>query len=807
MAVVDTGSELASRTAGRNAVLGGGLAALSILLACCVLWFVVDPLKYAVIGGQRAGLGGREAVAAAVLQLPAAGWVLIATAMAAAGATLVIEIRSRAVSAATGGRHRLAALLVFGAVLLWFGHAYLYSGHLLGGDTGAHIARIAHFANGLRQGELRHWDNAFYGGAPFLQFTGPLFFWLGGAVAWIVQDATLGAKLVLFLLHFASGWTAYRLLRGFGLSRAASGIGSVVYAGAFAHLHLILYKGALPQAVILALLPAAFLAVDRLATVQRQLRRPWSAAVLAVAGMVVAHQPHGLVAGLYVAGFVLANLACRRYAWPALLRCATAALAAGVLASFAVVPWLIESREVMASGSTNPLFWEWPDLDYFRKLLIWSNRWTSIGAPSVAYVGLTSAALALVAVLLAVRGRSHDRALVAIFAILLLISFGFRGDYLRDIIFTLFFISLLAGFGAQRILEWPGASDRAALLVLFVVFLDFAVPAVQPLARTDKGYLDEASAYLASRPQSRRVVLSNSYAAPDESSRLRVEIGPSTGPISYRPVQTLSGPHNMAATRLHNYAVAALKKAEADLRRAGRLAPDTEQLLAMLNAGLVVNDSGSAMGLPKGIAAAVEEGPLGRVLLISDATPAVFAPELVEIVPPAEADKPVLWDSDFDDGRGEQVQAVGGVLETVLRDMRLLPGTPTAAAIPVRAIPEGVPAPAAQSEAPAAESSFAVLDYTVEAQRVRMVLRVPQTGYVQLAHPWYPFQKTTVDGQDVAPLRGTLNLLVLAVPAGEHVVEIVAERSALRRGFGIGCTVLLLIVVGAGLWPYRRSAS
>lgn len=806
MTAVDTGSDRASRSAGGNAVLGGGLAALSVLLACCVLWFVVDSLKYAVIAGQKAGLGGREAATAAVLQLPAAGWVLIAVAVIAAGSTLLVEIRSRAVSAATGGRHRLAILLVLGAVLLWFGHAYLYPGHLLGGDTGAHIARIAHVADGLRQGELRHWDNAFYGGAPFLQFTGPLFFWLGGAVAFVVQDPTLAAKLVLFLLHVAGGWAAYRLLRGFGLSRPASGIGAAVYAGAFAHIHLILYKGALPQAVILALLPAAFLAVDRLATAPLHVMRPWSATVLAVAGMVVAHQPHGLVAGLYLAGFVLANLACRRYAWPALLHCATAAAAAGALASFAVVPWLLESREVMASGSTNPLFWEWPDLDYFRKLLVWSNRWTSIGAPSVAYVGLTSAALTLVAVVLAARNRGRDRALVAIFAVLLLISFGFRGDYLRDIIFTLFFIALLAGLGAQRILEWRRGSDRAALLVLLVVFLDLAVPAVQPLARTDKGYLDEAGTYLASRTPPRRVVLSNSYAAPEEASLLRVEMGPSTGPIGYSPAQTLSGVHNMAATRLHNYAVVTLERAETELRRSGALSAGTERLLAMLNAGRIVNDSGSAMGLPESIAAAAEEGPLGRVLPIPGATPAVFARQLVEIAPPAGADKPVLWDADFEGGRNEQVQAVNQVLDAVLESMRLEPGRATAAAIPVRAIPDTLSAGPSSVEDSAAESSFAVLDYAVEAQRVRIALRVPQAGYVQLAHPWYPFQRTTVDGQAVAPLRGTLNLLVLPVPAGAHVVEIAAERSALRRGFGFGCALLFVGVVGAGLWPYRRGA-
>lgn len=792
----------------RAALIGGGLVALSALLGSSVLWFVLDPLKYALIEAQRQGVPTATAATAALQGLPIGAWALIAAAGLAAAATLFMEFRSRALSAAIGGSSRLGAALALGGLLLWFGHAYLYGGHLLGGDTGAHIARVAHFAAGLEQGELRYWDNAFYGGATLLQFTGPMFFWVAGAVAWLVKDPVVATKLVLLALHFVGGWGAYRLLRGYALPCAAAGIGAIVYAGAFAHLHLILYKGALPQALTLALLPLAFLAVDRLAAAPRHIGPAWAATALTVAALVATHQPHGLVAGLYLAAYVLANLAGRRYPPAALLRCVGAAVTAGLMASFAVVPWLVEGGEVAGSGAASPVFWEWPDTAYFLKLLSWSNSWTSQGAASVAYVGATSAALALVAVLSAGLGRQgrETRLAIAILAGLLLVSFGVRGDFLRDIVYTLFFVALLAGLGAGRLMAWRGATDRLALLVMLLVVLDLGATAVQPLARRDKGYLDRAGEYLSAESPPRRVVLTNDYGAPGDLSRLLVEAGPSAGPISYYPVQTLFGPHNMAATRFHNYAVAVLKRAEAELR-GGALSADTAGLLAMLNVGRIANDNGTAMGLPPGIAGTGEEAPLGTVLRIAGATPAVFASRLAEIVPPPGADKPALWDSSFAAGADAQAREVGAMLDAVVAAMRFAPATATAAAIPVRSgASDTVAPPAGIAVQPAPAAPFAVLDYEVEAQLVRMRLLLPEAGFVQLAHPWYPFQAVTVDGQAVTPLRGTLNLLVLPMGAGEHVVAVAAERSPLRRGFGIGCGLLFLAVVAVALWPRRRSA-
>lgn len=779
-----------------HALLGAAAVGLTILLACLSLWFVLDPFKYVVVAAQRQAQPVADALFSELVQLPTASWLLVGATALLAVATVLLELRTRAVSAALSGDVRAACHLILLAALLWFGHSYLYPGHLLGGDSGAHIARVAHFAAGLREGELRHWDNSFYGGATLLQFTGPLFFWLAGVTALLVDDAVAAVKIVLLALHFGSGWALYRLLRHWELSRPAAMAGSIVYAGAFAHLHLMLYKGALPQAVTLALLPVLFLCADRLASAFRHCSFAWATTGISVAAVVVAHQPHGLTSGVYLAVYVLVNLIFRRYPAATVWRFASAAILAALLCSFAVVPWLVEGRHVMGGNPGTPVFWDWPDVDYFKKLLVWSNRWTSVGAESAAYLGLSAVALAMIGIGGAFRAgcKRRQRLIILTFAALLLVSFGLRGDFVRDILFTLFFIGVLAAFGAERLLESWNRAPRLALAVLLLVVADLGPASIQPLARTDKNYLDVAGAYLA-ESGSRRVVLMHDYTGSGTPESIAVRVGPSSIPVSYYPVQTLSGPHNMAATHLHNYAVAILKRAESDLRENGTLSPATLQLLAMLNVDRIVSDNGTGMGLPAGISGLVEDGPLGSVLRVPDPTPVLFAARLVTMAPPPGADHPPLWGDAFGARASAQAQAVDRFLDDVVSAMAFVPENASATAIPIRPDQPAVRGDWGATEPlPDDAVPLQVVDYKVEAQRVVLQVRVASAGYVQLAHPWYPFQSVEIDGHPAETLRGTLNLLVLPIEAGEHVITVTAYRSNLRRILG-GGTVLLLVGV------------
>jgi hypothetical protein len=284
-------------------------------------------------------------------------------------------------------------------------------------------------------------------------------------------------------------------------------------------------------------------------------------------------------------------------------------------------------------------------------------------------------------------------------------------------------------------------------------------------------------------------------------------VGPGGGPIQYFPVQTASGPHNHAATAVHNYAVAILMKAEYDLRQQLQLSPKSEALLAMLNVGRIVNDAGSAMGLPAGMEGAQQEPPLGRVIRIASATPAIFAPALTYMTPVPELERPLLWREEFfaPDDRARMTQEF---VDRVLDEMAYRPELKLAERIPVRD-PVGTPSNhgASSQLAGVASAVIKVTRYAVTADRVTLALTSASAGYLQLSHPWYPTLEVFHNGRRIEPLRGTFNLIVAPVEAGQNTYLIVPSRSSMRVAFGwfsagvLGLTLLVPLVSAR----YRRA--
>jgi hypothetical protein len=76
--------------------------------------------------------------------------------------------------------------------------------------------------------------------------------------------------------------------------------------------------------------------------------------------------------------------------------------------------------------------------------------------------------------------------------VLFTLSLFLTGSLLREVIYTLFFISALAALGCEGLLASRPAQPRLALLLLGLVLLDLGPTAVQPVARSDKYFLDEA---------------------------------------------------------------------------------------------------------------------------------------------------------------------------------------------------------------------------------------------------------------------------------------------------------------------------
>jgi hypothetical protein len=259
----------------------------------------------------------------------------------------------------------------------------------------------------------------------------------------------------------------------------------------------------------------------------------------------------------------------------------------------------------------------------------------------------------------------------------------------------------------------------------------------------------------------------------------------------YSMVERVAGHHNMAATRVHNYAETIAKLAEADLRRDGRLSSQTEILLGVLDVTRIVCAGSFAAGCPTRFATTEPEGPLGAVVRVPAATPAVFSRSLIALAPPLGLDKPMLWSEDYDaDPPDPQVAATVEFLQRYLRATQLDPASHLASALAVRALPGGTPPSASGTWHPL------VTRYEVGLQRVTMTVTSDAPGYVQLSHPWFPGNVVRLNGQPVVPLEGALGLTVVPITAGENAIEISPMLTPIRLASNAVSVVSLLLAFG-----------
>lgn len=799
----------AAVAAGKQAAILFALC-VAVLLAIC--WFVVDPLKYAILDELQSGRSLSEAAPAALSPLiPRLVFLgLLGAVFCALLARL--EVRTGAFSFLLTRDGTWAFALVGFSLLLWFTQAYFYPGHFLGGDTGAHVTRVAHFGRGLAEGKNLFWNNYFYLGAPILQFYAPLFFWLGGGIFALTGDIDLSIKLLLLLLHLLSGIFFYGFMRAVGLRRFSALVGAISFAGAWAHTNLVLFKGTLPLTVVIALCPAAFLLAERMMRSERvAFDWDWAGLSLVLAAMVAAHQPHGVYVGVYLALYVLTRLWLDNRLVACLPRFAGAVLAAAAMSLFTVLPFMLEKQWVVTSAGETQLFGlRLPSLETLQRLLTWSNTATSMGEASAAYLGLSVVALAASGLLFLVRravlSKEH-KTWGVLMLVLFTLSLFLTGPLLREVIYTLFFISALAALGCEGLLASRPAQPRLALLLLGLVLLDLGPTAVQPVARSDKYFLDEAGQWLATQSPNERVVIASTRHARGEDARIVLQTGPSGLPLNYYPLQTVSGPHNHTATLIHNYAVSALLWAERDLREAGRLSAGAAALLGIFNVSRIVSDDGRSMGLPRSVAETIDEGPqLGRTLRVAHPTPVLFAPDLSLLPDQSDLERPMLWREGLASQPIPQVAALRRFLVDFLHTLEPRLQLLAASRIPVYSLPDGHVSQAVGARAEtSSEPALVVVDHQVSADLVQLRLLVKTAGYLQISHTWYPTIAVFDHGQPVSTSRSAIGLIVVAVQPGLHDFRIQPQRSSLRWALGALGLASLILTLAVPLLNRRRA--
>lgn len=95
----------------------------------------------------------------------------------------------------------------------------------------------------------------------------------------------------------------------------------------------------------------------------------------------------------------------------------------------------------------------------------------------------------------------------------------------------------------------------------------------------------------------------------------------------------------------------------------------------------------------------------------------------------------------------------------------------------------------------------------VERTPNRLVFDVEASGpaLVVVADNWFPSWRATVDGAEAAVLRADHTLRAVAVPGGEHRIEMWFDSPLVRRGLLVSVASILLLVGGGGASALRGS--
>lgn len=764
-------------TASGLCIVGGFLTLTAIALS------TVERLKYLVRADRK------SLTAENLLQMLHAGdFLLIGLAGLFALGLLVLEWRWRGLSLLLSGAAPGPLAAAMAAMVLWFAHALLAPGLLVTGDAGTHVARVSHLAMAIRDGNSLYWDNYFFGGGTLLQFTGPVFHWIATAFTLILGTATMGVKAAAVAARFAAAGAMFVFLRRAGLGRTAAALGALFFVGAYFVTYMVSIRSTFPQIVVLAAIPAIFYGIECVLASPR-IGRGWVVLCLAAIVLIGDHQPTAVMAAVLLALYVTARIGWDGWKLAPVAPLLLAAVVIALGSTFFLVPFALEQHWTAESALNQPLIsLVRPTAGELLNYVGW-DRGQTTGPVYTAYAGLSVIACAVVGAPLAMRRpRAPAARLWLIVMPLGVLSLFLAGLYVRPAVFTFSFLCIAAAASVDMLsAAFPGW--RLPVLIFVIFLIDAAPSALQPFTRTDMLGIERAGEALAVRAADARVLQVTPGGGP------LVSVGPDSTPLQYARVQMLLGPHKPDATKAHNAMVAALGLAGQDLAAHAALGVQTQQVLALFNVGWVVGEDGPRMGLPASYAGTTPDPVLGPYWRVPDATPVLASGQFELAQRPAAFDGRPLWTGDMTLPAGHADEAA---LLALVKRMGIDLVHRRAAAFLVTTRPEG---PAWPAEGPAPQ--IRLTDYRVEPGRVLLSVVADRPGLLRLAHPIYPTETVTRNGQPVPIVGDVMSFIVLPIVAGTNEIVVSAHPSVLRRVcLGITCAtvvgLLVMLVVGPG---------
>lgn len=661
------------------------------------------------------------------------------------------------------------------------------------GDAPQHISYVDITTEMLVDLRLPIWTNWYGAGSPFLQFYGFLYFLVTGALNLLIRDVDLAGKLVLGLAHAASGLGVYAFVRVITRSRRAAFLAGLAYVLCFWHLQQVIVMGRHPVGLLYALLPWPYVFFER-SLAERAWQRTAVTGGLCHAALVFTHPGYGLYATGFLASYALLR-SLERQNRGDMFRGAAVVVVGLLVSAPHTLPMHLERATTKLSLGWSLASVDGPTLPH---LLGWSNyKIRVIPLPpelqhwNGGYLGLTIVLIAIAGIGLTVlsRRRTWPRfaALSACTTLACLLPFvsstrlfqhvplipNLSGQ--RYLVFTVFFLSVSVGVGARYLSASPfgAAATRRFTLLVGLLLLDLGPTTFQQPYRPP---LPEPDPY----PESAR--------------------------------GELKGHRNFLTLRTRN-PYNAMVMSQLGLRTPTARAPHPGDLLAQTYFVEPLEESFS-LTLPEKLEE-VDWNQLSRFVtgfrmlnvrnvhlhgaheaVLEWNSPVLVSPRTVVLPEPGRLSQEAIA-SEQQRLEIEALQDDPGNRDWVSRFLSLIWILDRSTVDVDRASVPGIVLASGEADDLGTQPACQVFEHKVWNDRVRIRALVTEACYARLAYAYFPYLRVTVDGHPVEPMVTAGRYVALRLSPGEHVIELQATLSPLRKG------LWLAFVVALAWWFFR----
>jgi hypothetical protein len=679
---------------------------------------------------------------------------------------------------------------------------YLNRGAVFMGDATMHIEVSAAVAEHLRELSLPVWSNYWYGGFPLLEYYAPLFFYVSGALTLVLGDIHSAIKAVLFLGHFGSMLTMYWFLSCATQRRTHALLGAMCYGLAFHHMHIILYRGDLHMTLIYLIYPLLFLHVERYMRAQLDARQVFVRLAFTTFFLIIAHHAYAFFGLLFFALFVLVRSAATpaRGAplWRSVAPLYLGLAGGGLMATFLLVPAVLDQVWVRGMpGLPFEILIPTPPKPGFLKAML---RWQLIGdRKNIGYLGISIALFAVLGAAHTLRHRIPTALGLLLGGLYALFTLRAGMQYnVKNMNFVVFYSAALAAFAPALLEQWrntlsfPARTSRITLALLALLFIDLGPTTVQYVYREQADFKEQMYTRIRALDANYRTIERQLiYRDGEQDSEAAFDPHMLGSVMPREPLASPFGWVHEAAGLSFGYLVEIGKQMHRELARNELSARTLDGLYLSGVKYITFRDRYQYFSPP--LPAAPDYSLSDGLLQVATARPLIASTRLIaaDTVPGYQPGNEIEARQYHDDQAFAYAnQDYARLVVPLLDAMGIDRQRGTAAAIPVLGT-EG-----AESTSGSAPLTIDILDYRVNIAHMTLQYRANTAAFAQLCFTYFPYLDLQVDGQAVPFSRSAFNFIVLAIPAGEHVITLKARVSPLRRhAFLITLAATLLVML------------